>query len=220
MGTHSKGSAGSGLQAGRRVHSVRDVAALLGTPRRYVPDWLRLADALSIAKALAEIAEEEAKADICLALNDGKIAVRIRVMPIDEIHIGPLRPGGQLTHDIIDWTRSRIAPVHYRGYENRRFEYELSTADIIEVFSSEHEFTATGERRPLSSNRQSAARFVKEHIETYPNATLDSVQAASRSQFKRSVVDDEYRRQRQQMTGSAVKRGPRPKNGPSNSAKK
>jgi hypothetical protein len=88
MGTYSKWGSVSGL----RVKGT--VAAVLGKPRRYVRDWLLLPEALTLVKALAGIAEEEAKTDICLALNDGNIAVRIRTMPIDEILIGPLPPGG------------------------------------------------------------------------------------------------------------------------------
>jgi hypothetical protein len=117
----------------------------------YTPDWERLADALKRVIA-AGVAEEEAKTDLCRAVADRKINVRVRIAATDYGMRGRLFCGGNvgvpahLEPQNFDWVQSRplaqwpIGPKlgeHYvwiGGWENRPFDLiELRTADVIEV---------------------------------------------------------------------------------------
>jgi hypothetical protein len=115
------------------------------------------------------------------------------------------------------WYIGPMTGQHYEwnGEKKQIYLLELATADL-KIVCSQH----AGRRKNPSSNRKSAELFVKEHLERNPDATLDSVREAAKSTFGREVVDRAYRRQREQNTGSAVKRGPRPKSPTPNSAEK
>jgi hypothetical protein len=47
--------------------------------RRYRPQWELLADALKRIQSANGVTEEEAKIDLCRALGDGKVRIKIRV---------------------------------------------------------------------------------------------------------------------------------------------
>jgi hypothetical protein len=158
-------------------------------------------------------------------MHDGAIAVRVWI-DRDRAFSGGNVIVPRLDPIQLDWTRSRplerwyIGPMtgqHYEwnGEKKQIYLLELATADL-KIVCSQH----AGRRKNPSSNRKSAELFVKEHLERNPDATLDSVREAAKSTFGREVVDRAYRRQRQQNTGSAVKRGPRPKSPTPNSAEK
>ena len=124
---------------------------------RYIPHWERLGDALKRVMATGA-SEEEAKIDLCRALADRKIDVRVRIAATNygrrgqvfsdgNVRVPPhLRPGD------LDWTQSRpfaqwtIGPrvgEHYfwiGGWENRPLDFiELSTADVIKILCSGEE---------------------------------------------------------------------------------
>jgi hypothetical protein len=229
MGTRSNGESLQESWAGSSgdcIGSLREVAEPRANQKRYIRDWVLLPDALKLAQAIAGITEDEAKIDLCLALGDGKIMIQSRIggttLSEGETIKGRFAPGQEVRPDYFDWQKSRPVDRSFKfgSSENRQIEWtKLATADIIKAFSAEERVPLEAPKQS-SSNPKSAARAVRQHLETHPNATMDSVRAATRGRFERSVIDDAYRIQRRQMTGSVVKRGPRPKTGPTNSAKK
>jgi hypothetical protein len=122
----------------------------------YTPDWEPLADALKRVVAIG-VSEDEAKRDLCRAVANQKIRVRVRIAAWDRFRGGQLFSGGNirqpahLAPDDFDWARScplspwLIGPrwgerrnrEWIRGWEPRVLEFiELSTADVIEVLCS------------------------------------------------------------------------------------
>lgn len=110
----------------------------------YTPDWEPLADALKRVMATG-VSEEQAKTDLCRAIADRKIAVRVRIARRDRVFSGDnvdvprhLRPGD------LDWIQSRpfaqwpIGPrpgQHYFwDWNNHPLDLiELSTRDVMDV---------------------------------------------------------------------------------------
>jgi hypothetical protein len=58
-------------------------------------------------------------------------------------------------------------------------------------------------------NRKTVTPFIASLLADNPNATLESVREAARGQRSRKLVDDEYRRQREQISGQPLRRGRR-----------
>jgi hypothetical protein len=119
----------------------------------YTPDWEPLADALKRVMAIG-VSEDEAKRDLCRAVADQKIRVRIRIAAWNRVRGGELFSGGNvrqpahLVPDDFDWVRSYPRspwPIGPRWGERRNREWvggwgprvialiELSTTDVIEV---------------------------------------------------------------------------------------
>jgi hypothetical protein len=117
----------------------------------YIPDWEQLADALKRVVS-AGIDEEEAKNDLCRAVVDRKIGVRVRIAMTDYSMRGQVFSGRNvgvpphLKSADLDWAQSRPfaqwpigpwGPENYTWIEewkNRPLDLiELSTADVIEV---------------------------------------------------------------------------------------
>jgi hypothetical protein len=117
----------------------------------YTPDWEPLADALNRVMA-AGAEEDEAKTDLCGAVANRKIDVRVRVAASDRSFGGRVFSDGNvgvpshLRPGDLDWARSRplvqwqIGPIGAQnytwisGWEDRPLDLiELSTADVIEV---------------------------------------------------------------------------------------
>lgn len=116
----------------------------------YTPDWEPLAGALERVMATGA-SEEEAKLDLCGAIADRKIRVRVRIAASDDrrrqlFSGGNVGVPGQLRRSDLDWVQSRpiakwsIGPrpgEHYtsiEGWKDRPLDLiELSTADVIEV---------------------------------------------------------------------------------------
>jgi hypothetical protein len=120
----------------------------------YTPDWEPLAVALKRVIA-AGASEDEAKLNLCGAVADQKIRVRVRIAKSDRGRGGQVFFGGNvgvpphLASSDFDWKLSRpfaqwqIGPMlaeHYLwigGWENRPIDLiELSTADVIDVLIS------------------------------------------------------------------------------------
>jgi hypothetical protein len=114
----------------------------------YKPDWEPLADAVKRVMAIG--ITEEAKIDLCRAVADRKIKVRVRIAASGRSMAGKLFFGGNvgvpahLGPGDLDWVQSRplrfwwIGPMLGKHYswdgENLPIDLiELSTADVREV---------------------------------------------------------------------------------------
>lgn len=124
----------------------------------YTPDWESVADALKRVMATG-ISEGEAKADLCRAVADRKIDVRVRIAATAEHGMrsrvfsdGNVGVPLHLNASDLDWVCSRplarwsIGPrrgEHYvwlDGWESQPVDLiELSTADVIEILGGERE---------------------------------------------------------------------------------
>jgi hypothetical protein len=158
----------------------------------YTPDWEPLADALKRVIA-AGIEEDEAKTDLCRAIADRKINVRVKIAATDygmggrvfsdgNVDVPPhLRPGD------LDWAQSRpfaqwqIGPMpgeHYSwvtGWVNRPLDLiELWTDHVIEVL-----YRGEDEGRPASTIRHETAAIVAlaGHLKNNPNLTRAQAKA-------------------------------------------
>jgi hypothetical protein len=117
----------------------------------YTPDWEPLAAALQRVRATG-VSEDEAKTDLCRAVADRRIDVRVSIAATDHGMRGQVFSDGNvgvpphLKPRDLDWVQSRplaqwsIGPrpgQHYTwigGWENRPLDLiELSTANVIEV---------------------------------------------------------------------------------------
>jgi hypothetical protein len=140
----------------------------------------------------AGTSEDEAKTDLCHAMADGKINVRVRIAAKDimrgknftglNIEVPP-----HLIPADFDWTHSqpvnswRIGPAvgqHYTWIEewkNRPLDLiELSTADVIEVLcrrKDEGRVSATVQRET------DAIEALAKHLESNPNLTRTEAKA-------------------------------------------
>jgi hypothetical protein len=156
----------------------------------YTPDWEPLADALKRVMATGG-SEDEAKTDLCRAVADGKIDVRVTISATDFEMRGQVFSDGNvdvpphLSPGDLDWVRSRpfgqwkIGPrliQHYTwlgGRENRPLDLiELSTADVMNVLCN----AKRPHERPQGSpgKRRSKIERVQRAIEAlYPNGVPD-----------------------------------------------
>ena len=124
----------------------------------YVPDWLPLAGALQRVTSTG-VGEEEAKTDLCRAVADRKIVVRVRIASTGKVCSG--RNVGvppHLSACDLDWVKSRplaqwgigpVGPENYtwlEGWTKQPLDLiELSTVDVIEVLcgGGDHRVAAT-----------------------------------------------------------------------------
>jgi hypothetical protein len=116
----------------------------------YTPNWESLADALKRVMATGKN-EDEAKTDLCHAVADRKIDVRVRIAANDYGMRGRFFSGRnvdvppRLEPDSLDWLQSRpleawsIGPMpgqHYYSWSWTNYPIdliELSTADVVEI---------------------------------------------------------------------------------------
>jgi hypothetical protein len=128
--------------------------------RRYRPDWELLADALKRVQSTNDVTEEEAKADLCRAMGDGKIRLKIKIADgasMEGEHVLHTSPGQSLNPNEFDWQRSTALPstISFYGFPDQPVEaMKVSTADVVEVLcggvSAEH----TPERLEQTENGQ------------------------------------------------------------------
>ena len=111
----------------------------------YIPDWEPLSDAVKRIMA-SSVEESEAKADLCHAIADRKISVRVILAGGKGVFSGGnVAPPVHLEPDDLDWGNSRprapwsIGPMlgqHYAwldGWKKELFDrVEVSTADVLE----------------------------------------------------------------------------------------
>jgi hypothetical protein len=153
----------------------------------YTRDWEPIAVALKRVTATG-VKEDEAKTDLCGALADGKIALRVRIATSGKLYIGGnVSVPPHLTPGDLDWVQSRplaqwqIGPrpgEHYswqEGWENRPLDLiELSTADVVEILC------CAGDKETLSAigERESAAiKALASHLRTHPELTRADAKA-------------------------------------------
>jgi hypothetical protein len=158
----------------------------------YLPNWEPLADALKRVMATG-VSEDEAKSDLCHAVADRKIDVRVRIAASDYRMGGRVFAGGNvgvprhLRPDDLDWLQSRpfaqwpIGPrpgEHYSwigGWEKRPLDLiEVSTGDVMNVLCNANHRHARpqrsrGKSRPASERAQRAIKTL------YPNGVPDQV---------------------------------------------
>ena len=130
----------------------------------YISDWLPLPEALQRVMAMGA-GEGEAKTDLCRAVADRKIDVRVRIAGTGKVFSdGNVGVPPHLSAGDLDWVKSRplaqwsIGPrlgEHYawlEGWKNHPLDLiELSTADVIEVLGGGEDekktIPAVGHRR-------------------------------------------------------------------------
>lgn len=167
----------------------------------YTPDWEPLADALKRVMA-AGIDEGEAKIDLCRAVADRKIDVRVKIAATERGVRGLFSDGNvgvpqHLRPDDLDWVHSRpfakwrIGPrpgEHYGwigGWENRSLHLiELSTRDLMDVLCSDNQPQAHRQRshakRATATDR---ARGVINKL--YPTGVPDQAAEPNANLFRR-----------------------------------
>jgi hypothetical protein len=112
----------------------------------YSPEWEALADALKCVVAATGVSEQQAKTDICNAMADRKIEVRV-ISGERTFSGGNVGVPRRLNPDDFDWSHSRplkqwfIGPMpgqHYswNGSNVPISLVEVSTADVREVLSN------------------------------------------------------------------------------------
>jgi hypothetical protein len=146
----------------------------------YLPEWLLLPEALQRVMAMG-VGEGEAKTDLCRAVADRKIDVRVRIAGTNRAFSdGNVGVPTHLSAGDLDWVKSRplaqwsIGPrlgEHYawlEGWKNHPLDLiELSTADVIEVLTGgedEKKTIPTAAREP--SSRYAGRPSVKPSIIT------------------------------------------------------
>jgi hypothetical protein len=184
----------------------------------YTPDWESLADALKRVIATG-VSEDEAKTDLCRAVADRKIDVRVRVAASDYGMRGRIFSDGNvgvpahLDPRDFDWVQSRplaqwpIGPrrgEHYswiEGWGNRPLDLiELSTGDVMNVLCNANQSHARpqrsrGKSRPAIERAQRAIETlypngVPDQV-TEPNATLCRRVSANLKESKLADVSDD-----------------------------
>ena len=155
----------------------------------YTPDWESLAVALERVMATGVI-EDEAKTDLCRAVADGKIRVRLKV-DASASHIGGRVLFGDnisvpphLTPGDFDWVQSQPrnrwqvgpnAPQHYTvvwwSWQPQPIELiELATADVQDIFGSPKPLTKRG---ATSREEMRAARTLRDLLVKNKDITVE-----------------------------------------------
>ena len=150
----------------------------------YTPDWEPLADALKRVMATGS-SEDEAKTDLCRAMTDRKIGVRVRIAASDRGMRGQVFSRGNvgvpphLGPGDLDWVQSRplkrwsIGPMpgqHYSwigGWKDRPIDFiELSTADVAEIFPNARGATKAS---ATTAKETAAIKALASHLESNPD---------------------------------------------------
>jgi hypothetical protein len=156
----------------------------------YTPDWEPLADALKRVRATG-VSEDEAKTDLCRAVADRRIDVRVTIAATDYGMRGKVFSDGNvgvpahLKPGDLDWVQSRpfaqwpIGPrpgqqyAWIGGWVNRPLDLiELSTPDVMDVLCNGNRAharpqQARGQSRHKIERAQAAIRTL------YPNGVPD-----------------------------------------------
>jgi hypothetical protein len=136
--------------------------------------------------------EDEAKTDLCRAVADRKIDVRVRIAASVRAMGGRVFSDGnvgvpsQLRPGDLDWTQSRpfrpwrIGPrlgEHYSwisGWENQPLDLiELSTADVVEILCG----SGSGKVSSTVGQETAASRALAIHLKSNPQITRAEAKA-------------------------------------------
>jgi len=148
----------------------------------YTSDWEPLADALKRVMATGA-SEDEAKIDLCRAVADRKIDVRVRIAASDDrcFSNGNVRVPTHLSPGDLDWVQSRplaqwsIGPKlveHYTWFENWKVRpldlIELSTADVMNVLCGDDgaNDNARGKSEAIIKHETAATRALGDYLKT------------------------------------------------------
>jgi hypothetical protein len=162
----------------------------------YTPVWEPLADALKRIMATG-VCEEEAKADLCRAVADRKIDVRVRIatsdydMPNQVFSDGNVGVPSHLRPEDLDWTHSRpfakwpIGPKlgqHYAWitrWKDRPLDLiELSTVDVVEILCS----GADGKKSSATARHENdAKKALASHLKNNPELRRSEAEAWCRT---------------------------------------
>ena len=148
----------------------------------YTPDWEPLVDALKRIIATG-VPAEEAKSDLCRAMADKEIGVRVRIAASDDSEGGQVfskRNVGVPLHlepRDLDWVQSRplkpwsIGPTpgeHYYwigGWEKRPIDLiEVSTADVMEILCGAGLEDQAGRKSAIAGVESAAIRALASHL--------------------------------------------------------
>jgi hypothetical protein len=150
----------------------------------HTPNWEPLADALNRVTATG-VSEDEAKTNLCRAVADRKIDVRVRIAATDHGTRGRVFSDGNvgvpphLGHSDFDWVQSRpfaqwpIGPKrgeHYAwigGWQNHPLDLiELSTADVVEILCSGADAKISSATAGIET---AASNALASHLKRNPN---------------------------------------------------
>jgi hypothetical protein len=116
----------------------------------HTPDWEWLADALNRVVAIG-IHESEAKIELCKAVADRKIAVRVKIaasetgIPRSLFYDDNVQVPPHLKPDDFDWEQSRprqrwpVGPVGPQSYTYPYWEWKRRQVDLVELATSDVE---------------------------------------------------------------------------------
>jgi len=167
----------------------------------YTPDWEALADALKRVMAAGHD-EDRAKTDLCRAVADRKIDVRVWIAASDHAMRGRTFSDGnvgvppRLEPRDFDWVQSRplkpwsIGPKlgeHYSwisGWENRPLDLvELSTAGVERILCSQKASGSTDNSSPLGAKMRGIVEAIKQ---CWPTGIPNGLAAKERN---RVIID-------------------------------
>jgi hypothetical protein len=168
--------------------------------RRYRPDWELLADALKRVQNTNDVTEDEAKADLCRALADGKIRIKVKIAdsaPMGGEHVLHPSPCQRLSPSDFDWRRSTALPstISFHRFPDQPVEEMMvSTADVVEVLCGGVSVEHSLQKRSADNQRQpSSGQTFDRHATMAPRAASRPLTKAAAEQFVRDSVDRERR---------------------------
>ena len=162
----------------------------------YTPDWESLAGALERVMATGVI-EDEAKTDLCRAVADGKIRVRLKV-DANANHIGGRVLSGDnisvpshLTPGNFDWSQSRprnpwrVGPTGRQNYTHVWWSWQPQSIELIELATADVQ-GIFGSPKPLTK-RAATSREEKRATRTLRDLLVKNKDITSEEAFRRCL---------------------------------
>jgi hypothetical protein len=144
-----------------------------GRPSRYIPDWERL-DAAIKRMMVCGFNRDEAREDLCHAIADSKVQVRVALSNPRRIFSGGnVRSPVHLKPADIDWNHSRPTapwwcgpmPGQHQNWDGGKEDVklvEVSTADVIDLFCTKDLSVERGNASAGAHSSADAAKFAQE----------------------------------------------------------
>jgi hypothetical protein len=184
----------------------------------YTPDWEQLAAAISRLRAIG-VSEEQARLDLCGALADRKLGVRVRVEGGRLFANGNVGVPSHLHPDDFDWKRSRplshwlIGPQlgeHYSwqsGWQKHPIDLiEVSTADVLDVLCDAVRESSADVRQVKGQQRRPKLDAVHVAInDLYPDGVPDPVRLPNK-ELCRHVVRQLHEMKLSKVSDSTILR--------------
>jgi len=177
----------------------------------YRPDWESLADALHRLMVTASVSEHEAKADLCLAISDGNIRLRVRIIAEDPnclLH-GMIVSGDnvaipwEISPDDFDWKQSRpLQPWsrgttvgNYRAFWGKKYPnfdcIELFRADVTKVLCvARTDDSLSTDLPPKKGGKMRSVRMRAEKVlkQLYPDGVPDQDTVSNKNLCKQVIA--------------------------------